>query len=126
MDFQGGWIRQRQTYKTKTITGKDISIVNISNSFNTKIVASYELDFWKKIHFEKEATRLEFLKSKEDENILVQSIISTCIEHYFELMALNAKLDYYGKKIEILNTLDRIYARRYKIGLTNFFYITIL
>lgn len=121
IDLQGQVTRQRQSYKTKTPTGKEITIVNITNSFNTSIVASYELDLWKKIYFEKQASRLEFLKSKEDANILVLSIISTCIENYFDLMTLNRKLALYDKKIKLLNKLNKIYSTRYKIGLTDFF-----
>ncbi len=121
IDIEGNFIRQRQSYKIYSLNGEEKRIGLTSNRYTAKIAASYEIDLWKKISFEKEINKLEYLKSKEDREILLESIVSSIIDFYFQLSAINKKIELYNKRNKILDNLYKIYQMRYKRGITNYF-----
>jgi len=121
IDLSGSFNRQRQSYKYKEPSGKEITVSNTSNSFSMQIMASYEIDLWNKLSYERELAKLELLKIKENKEIVLQSIVSQCINLYFSLCATIKKIKFLESKKEILKNLYTIYNKKFQSGLISYF-----
>ncbi len=57
------------------------------------LAGSYELDFWGKIHSEKQAARLESMATRQDINTAAMSIAAQTTEHWINIISQKAKKD---------------------------------
>lgn len=69
--------------------------------FSVGLVASWELDVWKKLRNSKKAAVFEYLSTIEGKNFMVTSLISEIADSYYELLALDNQLAIIGQNLEI-------------------------
>ena len=62
---------------------------------------SWELDIWRKLRNARDAASLRYLATGEGRNYIVTRLVSEVAEKYYELMALDNRLDTLNKTIEI-------------------------
>lgn len=65
------------------------------------INASWELDIWKKLRNAKKSAVLKYLATVEGRNFMVTNLIAEIANSYFELMALDNRLEILKRNIEI-------------------------
>src|SRR5690606_19595803 len=65
------------------------------------LVASWEVDIWKKLRNSKKAAMRRYLASIEGKNFMVTHLVSEIANSYYELLALDNQLDIVKKNIEI-------------------------
>lgn len=62
---------------------------------------SWEVDLWKKLRNARKAAALRFLASREGQNFVVTRLVSEVAEAYYELLALDSRLEALDQTIEI-------------------------
>lgn len=70
-------------------------------NYSTGLVASWELDVWKKLRNGKKAAVLEYLSSVEGKNFMITNLVSEIASSYYELMALDNQLEIINQNLEI-------------------------
>lgn len=65
------------------------------------LVASWEVDIWKKLRNSKKSAMHRYLSSVEGKNFMVTHLVSEIANSYYELLALDNQLDIVKKNIEI-------------------------
>nr|WP_288834703.1 TolC family protein [uncultured Flavobacterium sp.] len=65
--------------------------------------ASWELDVWKKLRNAKKAAVMEYLSSVEGKNFMVTNLIAEIADSYYELQALDNKLEILTQNLELQN-----------------------
>lgn len=70
-------------------------------NYRAGIVASWELDIWKKLRNSKKAAVYEYLSSVEGKNFMVTSLVAEIASSYYELVALDNQLAFIEKNLEI-------------------------
>ena len=121
LNMSGDFNRKKQSYKLKDIFGRDINISNTSNTFSLSLMASYELDLWRKLSFQRKYATLEYLKARQNKEIILESMVSQASDLYFKLCAINSKIRYVNRQIKILEYLYNIYNKKFQAGLINYF-----
>ncbi|AEL28703.1 TolC family protein [Cyclobacterium marinum] len=76
--------------------------------FMVGAIASWELDFWKKLRNGKKAAVARYLSSVEGRNFMVTNLIAEISNAYYELMALDNQLEIIQKNIAIQRNALRI------------------
>lgn len=77
-------------------------------NYNIGISASWELDVWKKLRNSKKAAVMEYLSSVEGKNFMITNLISEIADAYYELQALDSKLNIIEQNLELQNNGLRI------------------
>jgi len=70
-------------------------------NYRAGIVASWELDIWKKLRNSKKAAVYEYLASVEGKNFMVTNLVAEIASAYYELVALDNQLAFIEKNLEI-------------------------
>ncbi len=65
--------------------------------------ATWELDVWKKLRKAKKAAVMEYLSSVEGKNFMVTNLIAEIADCYYELQALDNKLEILSQNLELQN-----------------------
>ncbi|MGJ5642844.1 TolC family protein [Formosa sp. S-31] len=65
--------------------------------------ATWELDIWSKLHNAKKAAVMEYLSTVEGKNFMVTNLISEIAASYFELQALDNKLNIIEQNLKLQN-----------------------
>ena len=65
--------------------------------------ATWELDIWKKLRNAKKAAVVEYLSSVEGKNFMVTNLIAEIADSYYELQALDNKLEILTQNLELQN-----------------------
>jgi len=65
--------------------------------------ATWELDVWKKLRNAKKAAVMEYLSSVEGKNFMVTNLIAEIADSYYELQALDNKLEILTQNLELQN-----------------------
>ncbi|KDN54104.1 RND transporter [Flavobacterium seoulense] len=65
--------------------------------------ASWELDVWKKLRNAKKAAVMEYLSSVEGKNFMTTNLIAEIADSYYELQALDNKLEILTQNLELQN-----------------------
>ncbi|MCB1198338.1 MAG: efflux transporter outer membrane subunit [Deltaproteobacteria bacterium] len=74
---------------------------------------SWEVDVWKRMRNAKKAAVMRFLASKDGRNFVQTKLIAEVASSYYELLALDAKLDIVSRNIEIFEeALDLVRAQK--------------
>lgn len=84
---------------TEIMPGKDFP--EPLPDFVLKANASWEVDIWKKLRNSRDAAASRYLSSVEGKNFMVTNIVSEIANSYFELLALDNKLQILQQNIEI-------------------------
>lgn len=63
--------------------------------------ASWELDIWKKLRSAKKAAVMEYLATVEGRNFMMTQLVAEIAENYFELVALDTKLEIINQNLRI-------------------------
>ncbi len=70
-------------------------------NFEVAVVASWEVDIWKKLRNARKSAALRYLAGTEGRNFLVTNLISEIAEAYYELLALDNQLEIIQQNIGI-------------------------
>jgi len=92
---------------------------DISNTFEGKLVLSWELDLWGKLRWGKDAAVAEYLQSVEAQRALRMTIIAEVAQAYYELVALDNELAIVKQTLKAREEGVRIARLRFHGGLTN-------
>ena len=90
-----------------------------SNTFEGKLVLSWELDLWGKLRWGKDAAVAEYLQSVEAQRALRMTIIAEVAQAYYELVALDNELSIVKQTLKAREEGVRIARLRFHGGLTN-------
>ena len=92
---------------------------DISNTFEGKLILSWELDLWGKLRWGKDAAVAEYLQSIEAQRALRMTIIAEVAQAYYELVALDNELTIVRQTLKAREEGVRIARLRFHGGLTN-------
>ncbi len=70
-------------------------------NYRAGIVATWEVDIWKKLRNSKKAAVYEYLASVEGKNFMVTSLVAEIASSYYELVALDNQLRFIEQNLEI-------------------------
>lgn len=70
-------------------------------NYQLGLVATWELDVWKKLRNATQVAKFEYLASTEGKNFIVTSLVAEVANSYFELIALDNQLDNLAQNIQI-------------------------
>lgn len=90
-----------------------------SNTFEGKLVLSWELDLWGKLRWGKDAAVAEYLQSVEAQRALRLTIVAEVAQAYYELVALDNELSIVKQTLKAREEGVRIARLRFHGGLTN-------
>jgi len=65
------------------------------------LYANWEVDIWNKLHHAKKAALTRYLSSIEGKNFLITNLIGEVANSYYELLALDSKLEVVNQNIEL-------------------------
>ena len=71
------------------------------SDYSLGLNASWELDIWRKLRNAKKSAVFRYLSTTEGKNFLVTNLVAEIASSYYELMALDNRLDILRKNIEI-------------------------
>lgn len=90
-----------------------------SNTFEGKLLLSWELDLWGKLRWGRQAAIAEYLGSVEARRALRMSIVAEVAQTYYELVALDNELTIVKQTLNAREEGVRIARLRFEGGLTN-------
>lgn len=90
-----------------------------SNTFEGKLVLSWEVDLWGKLRWGKEAAVAEYLQSVEARRALQMTIVAEVAQSYYELVALDHELSIVKQTLKAREEGVRIARLRFQGGLTS-------
>ena len=90
-----------------------------TNTFEGKLILSWELDLWGKLRWGREAAVAEYLQSVEAQRALQLTIIAEVAQAYYELVALDHELHIVRQTLNAREEGVRIARLRYQGGLTS-------
>lgn len=90
-----------------------------SNTFEGKLVLSWELDLWGRLRWGKDAAVAEYLQTVEAGRALQMTVIAEVAQAYYELVALDNELAIVKQTLTSREEGVRIARLRYHGGLTN-------
>ncbi len=70
-------------------------------NFSGGLVASWELDVWKKLRNSKKAAVMEYLSTVEGKHFMVTHLVAEIADAYYELVALDNQLEIINQNLEI-------------------------
>jgi multidrug efflux system outer membrane protein len=70
-------------------------------NFTVGVNASWEVDIWKKLRNAKKSAMLRYLSTTEGRNFMVTNLVAEIANSYYELMALDNRLEILKRNIEI-------------------------
>jgi NodT family efflux transporter outer membrane factor (OMF) lipoprotein len=70
-------------------------------NYSIGLSASWELDIWKKLRNEKKVAVYEYLSSVEGKNFMITNLVAEIADTYYELMALDNKLEIVQQNLRI-------------------------
>ncbi len=71
---------------------KSTSDAGQQSAYQLSLNATYEIDFWGKLHQANQAARARLLAEEANRGIVQSSLFASVVQHYFELRALDARL----------------------------------
>ncbi|MGB3775451.1 MAG: TolC family protein, partial [Leeuwenhoekiella sp.] len=77
-------------------------------NFRGGLFASWELDVWKKLRNSKKAAVMEYLSSVEGNHFMVTNLIAEIADSYYELLALDNKLEIIQQNLKLQGNALRI------------------
>lgn len=105
---------------------EDKSNPKFLGNYQFGLVASWELDVWKKLRNATQVAVLEYMASKEGKSFLTTNLVAEVANAYYELVALDNELETLDKNIQIQqNALDVVkqlqqYARANSLAVKRF------
>lgn len=90
-----------------------------SKSYDVFGFASYEVDLWGKLMYERQAAYAEVLVSLYDQEALRLSIMSAIASTFFRILSLNDRLDIAKKSVASFTEVLRIAKARFQMGYTS-------
>lgn len=90
-----------------------------SNEFDLKIGATWELDLWGKLRWNRDKSLAEFMGSIENQRALKMTLIAQVAQAYFELVALDNELSIVRKTVDARRESLHLARIRYEGGLTS-------
>lgn len=92
-----GGIERGVSATSRTVAGEK---AQPSDSANAGLGASYEVDFWGKLSRQNEAAHATLLASMENQNIVIQSLVTGVAQSYFQLRELDEELEISHKTLD--------------------------
>ncbi len=86
-------------------------------SFDLGMAASFEIDLWKRLAKQEEASRAALLQSIENYRTVMQTIISEAILKYLQIWTLNRRISLVKEQIKNYEVTERLLKNRYSKGL---------
>ena len=77
---------------------------------------SWEIDIWNRLRNSQRAAAMQYLGSQEGRNFIVTRVVSEVAENYYQLLALDSRLENLEKTIEIQKASLRVCERQKKAG----------
>ena len=102
------------------VSNKNSEGVRVSkNEFEAKATIAWEVDIWGKLRRQKEAATADLIGIIENKHTVEMFLIAQVAEQYFEIVALNSKLNIVKQTIDARKEASRIALLRFKGGLTS-------
>ncbi len=102
------------------VSNKNSEGVRVSkNEFEAKATIAWEVDIWGKLRRQKEAATADLIGIIENKHTVEMFLIAQVAEQYFEIVALNSKLNIVNQTIDARKEASRIALLRFKGGLTS-------
>ncbi len=89
----------------------------IVTSFDLGLAASFEIDLWKRLAKQEDASRAALLQSMENYRTVMQTIISEAVLKYLQIWTLNRRISLVKEQIKNYEITERLLKRRYDKGL---------
>ena len=77
---------------------------------------SWEVDIWKRLRNSQRAAAMQYLGTQEGRNFIVTRMVSEVAENYYDLLALDSRLDILEKTIEIQKASLKVAEGKKKAG----------
>ena len=90
-----------------------------SNTFEGKLLLSWELDVWGNLRWAKDASIAEYLQSVEAQRALRMTIVAEVAQAYYELVALDNELSIVRQTLKAREESVRLARLRFEGGLTS-------
>lgn len=110
----GGKISAEREFENDGGNNKDIT-----NTFEGKLLFSWELDLWGNLRWGREKGIAEYLQSVEAQRALQMTLVATVAEAYFELIALDNELSIVRRTLATREEGVRQAKLRFEGGLTS-------
>jgi multidrug efflux system outer membrane protein len=85
-------------------------------SYNLSLMASYEVDFWKKLSSAEKAARWQLLATKWNRLTVINTLTAETALKYFQFQYLTAKLRVLKERVNLLDEEVKVLEERYKRG----------
>ena len=89
---------------------------SLGNTYSLTLYASYELDIFQKLSFERQAAWHQFLQNKYQYLALRQSLISETVRTYFSLVFLKQKRKLLKRILQIAREKEKLARLKYQYG----------
>ncbi|KXW56975.1 efflux transporter outer membrane subunit [Ferrovum sp. PN-J185] len=97
-------------------TATSLSNYNNLNVYEFGFRATYEVDLWNKLHYQRNSA-LELLKaSKENRDVVALTLISDVVTTYFEVLSLRERILIANNNLKIANSVQQAIQTRLKSG----------
>jgi len=90
----------------------------ITNTINTSLAASYEIDLWERLRSSERAERYALLEAEENRHTVVQSIIAEAVSLYLQKEGVKRKIEIAKDRVENARKTLAMVESRYRAGLT--------
>ncbi len=112
-------LKRRIPYGTSEIGGLGpfLPEAAIITSYDLGVAASFELDLWKRLEKEEEASKAAVFQSLQNYRAVLQTIVSEAILKYLKIWALSKRIELVKSQIRNYEITEKLLKRRYENGL---------
>lgn len=97
----GGGIEKVGKFTSQGASDEALGVPKNLGNFTFGLVGSWEADVWNKLHDAKKAANMRYLASVESQRFLVTQTVAEIARAYYELLAVDRRLDILAKSIKI-------------------------
>jgi multidrug efflux system outer membrane protein len=117
IDYQAGVQRDRGVFKFEPELQRPDG--SADNLFLGGLAATWEIDVWGRIRRANEAARAELLATEEGRRGVLLTLVSDVARSYFDLLALDARLDIARGAVDSFNRTYTLFRRRFELGVVS-------
>jgi multidrug efflux system outer membrane protein len=117
VDYQAGVQRSRGVFKF--VPELELPAGGTDNLFLGGLAATWELDVWGRIRRSNEAARAELMATDEGRRGVLLALVSDVAQAYFELLALDLRLDIARSATDSFDRTYTLFRRRFEQGVVS-------
>jgi multidrug efflux system outer membrane protein len=117
VNYQGGIQRDRGVFKF--VPDLELPEGGTDTLFLGGLAATWEIDVWGRIRRSNEAARAELLATEEGRRGVLLTLVSDVAQAYFDLLALDLRLDIARDATDTFGRTYRLFRRRFEAGVVS-------